>query len=187
MGHTGTVNCIDINGKILASGSSDSSVRIWNMDTGEELGVFSEEEGDEITCVIIDPHFSRLISGGFDCMIRIWDLNSGAKIAKLSGHTDWVYALILHLIDNHSLEKKELKEKKDKEKKDKEKDKEGKKEKKEKEKKEKKEKVKVKKEVTWLLISGSWDNSVKVWEQTVNKSVIKKSKKRKIAKLFTKF
>ncbi|VDK48862.1 unnamed protein product, partial [Dibothriocephalus latus] len=36
-GHTGSVLCLQYEGNLLISGSSDSSVRLWDLSTGECL------------------------------------------------------------------------------------------------------------------------------------------------------
>jgi WD40 repeat protein len=34
-GHNGDVNCLELQGNTLASGSGDSTVKIWNMSSGK--------------------------------------------------------------------------------------------------------------------------------------------------------
>ena len=138
------------------SGSSDHTVRVWDIQTGEQITVFQEtDRSDEISSVKIHPNASEIIAGGFDGFIRIWNLKSG-KLSCLSGHTDWVYALIVHSIEEVHKKEKDKKDKKDKH---------------------------VQTVQTFMIISGSWDNTVKIWEQ----SIIREGKNKKHKKTHFKF
>ena len=42
---------------------------------------------------VLHPDGTRIATGGQDRLIHIWDTATGAELARLSGHTDYVYAL----------------------------------------------------------------------------------------------
>ena len=74
-GHAGTVTSVAFSpsGKILASGSVDQRVRLWDLTTGQHLHTFSNH-----TSKISAVAFARddvLASGGSDGTVFIWDLN----------------------------------------------------------------------------------------------------------------
>lgn len=66
----------------LASGSFDKTVRIWDVQTGEETVRF--EHGGEVCALAVLPD-GRLASGAADAVIRIWDTISGAETARIEG------------------------------------------------------------------------------------------------------
>jgi WD40 repeat protein/serine/threonine protein kinase len=76
---------IDPTGRWLASGTRDSSIRIWSRETGEELFVLRGHEG-WVTCLAFGPEGRRLVSGSTDRTLRVWDLDSAESIV-LRGHT----------------------------------------------------------------------------------------------------
>ena len=101
-GHTYCVYSIHFhpNGTRLVSGSSDETVRIWNMDeTSEKFGTHSTLTGHNysVRCVYYSPNGKYIASGSCDKTIRIWNVDEtsekfGTHIT-LTGHTDWVNSL----------------------------------------------------------------------------------------------
>ncbi|RKU33282.1 hypothetical protein C6499_01530 [Candidatus Poribacteria bacterium] len=74
-GHAGTVTSVAFSpsGKILASGSADQRVRLWDLTTGKLLHTFSNH-----TSKISALAFARddvLVSGSSDGTVFIWNLN----------------------------------------------------------------------------------------------------------------
>ncbi len=74
-GHAGTVTSVAFSptGRILASGSADQRVRLWDLTTGEHLHTFSNH-----TSKISALAFARddvLASGSSDGTVFIWDLS----------------------------------------------------------------------------------------------------------------
>ncbi|HEY9597854.1 MAG TPA: WD40 repeat domain-containing protein, partial [Cyanophyceae cyanobacterium] len=82
-GHSEAVFCLAISsdGQILASGSSDNTIKIWNYQTGEILQTISDFES-EILSMVISPDNQTLISGSglLDGKIKIWNLKTGELI-----------------------------------------------------------------------------------------------------------
>nr|MCU0239702.1 serine/threonine protein kinase [Pyrinomonadaceae bacterium] len=79
-GHEKRVRAIDVSpsGKIIASGSQDGTVRIWNAETGEELQKFSfstKEKGKEIHDVQFSKTGDKLAVVGFE-VLAIFDTNN---------------------------------------------------------------------------------------------------------------
>jgi serine/threonine protein kinase/WD40 repeat protein/CubicO group peptidase (beta-lactamase class C family) len=99
-GHTGQINCFALtpDGKLAASGSNDSTVRIWDVASGKMLrrcqGVTEEVWGMAVT-----PDGRSVLSGGggfyrdgrwqegADFSLHLLDLASGKEQRRLEGHT----------------------------------------------------------------------------------------------------
>ena len=73
----------------VVSGSSDPTVRIWNVTTGE---VEAELKGhtDSVNSVAFSQDGSRVVSGSKDKTVRIWNVTTGEVETELKGHTDSV-------------------------------------------------------------------------------------------------
>ncbi|WP_405734745.1 hypothetical protein OG607_40935 [Streptomyces sp. NBC_01537] len=76
-------------GRRLASGSFDRTIRIWDSETGAELKVLRGHQ-DGVWSVAWSPDGRRLASGSFDRTARIWDSETGAELKVLRGHQDGV-------------------------------------------------------------------------------------------------
>ncbi len=74
----------DPSGNLLASGGSDSLVKVWDPVTGREL--FSLAGHTElITAVAFNPDASRLASTSCDKSVKIWDVVLHREILTLNG------------------------------------------------------------------------------------------------------
>ena len=95
LGHQWDVSSVawSSNGKFIASGSWDPTVRIWDASTGAAISCLSGHEGP-ITSVAITPDGNLVASGASDCVINIWDILTGALIA--------------HFDDSQSVQKEDL-------------------------------------------------------------------------------
>jgi WD40 repeat protein len=58
-------------GKLLASGGVDSTVKIWREDSGQVLQVLKQPIG--ITTLDFSPDGKYIATGSYDEIIRIWD------------------------------------------------------------------------------------------------------------------
>ncbi|MCY4401736.1 MAG: WD40 repeat domain-containing protein [Candidatus Poribacteria bacterium] len=84
-----------IDGKMLASGSEDGNLYLWNVTTGEKIKALTEDT-ENIFSIAFCPDGKTLASGAADNTIRLWDLPSGENIATLEGHTDWVFSVAVN-------------------------------------------------------------------------------------------
>ncbi len=79
-------------GKLLASGGDDMTVRLWNTTTGKNIHVLKGHT-DEVDCVVFSRDGRHVLSGSADQSIRIWDAATGKNTRTLTGHTDRVSGL----------------------------------------------------------------------------------------------
>jgi len=79
-------------GKRLASGVGDNSIRLWDVDTGEEVAVLAGHIGP-VETVAFSPDGKRLASASGDNSIRLWDVDTGEEVAVLQGHSSEVYSI----------------------------------------------------------------------------------------------
>ncbi|KAJ6457820.1 WD40-repeat-containing domain protein, partial [Mycena vitilis] len=78
-------------GKHIVSGSIDRSVRIWDAESGEQLGDPLEGHTGWVQSVAFPPDGKHIVSGSIDKSVRIWDAEGGEQLGgPLQGHTDGV-------------------------------------------------------------------------------------------------
>jgi len=67
---------------LLASGSEDRTVRLWNASTGECLNILSGH-ANAVLSVAFSPDGRTLASGSQDETIKLWDINTGECLQTL--------------------------------------------------------------------------------------------------------
>jgi WD40 repeat protein len=88
-GHTEcVVDLVQISDKLLASSSSDKTVRIWNLTTNTCKFILTGHTNDVYGLKQLTP--SILASGSWDTTIKLWNITSGQLIRNLKGHTRWI-------------------------------------------------------------------------------------------------
>ncbi|OJA08747.1 hypothetical protein AZE42_06092, partial [Rhizopogon vesiculosus] len=87
-GHTNVVLALDISldGGILASGSIDCTVILWDTTTWQRKGP-PLECGAHVTCIQFSPNGQLGIATEED--IQIWDSNQGERLAQFKGHANF--------------------------------------------------------------------------------------------------
>ena len=80
-------------GYSVVSGSDDSTVRVWDASTGQELLVLEGHEGG-VTSVAVSPDGLTILSGSVDTTVRVWSPTTG-PVRKLVGHTSIVHAVAI--------------------------------------------------------------------------------------------
>eukprot|EP01117_Protostelium_nocturnum_P017554 TRINITY_DN7167_c0_g1_i1.p1 TRINITY_DN7167_c0_g1~~TRINITY_DN7167_c0_g1_i1.p1 ORF type:complete len:469 (-),score=150.45 TRINITY_DN7167_c0_g1_i1:402-1808(-) len=94
-GHNDAVLCVSFSpdGTKLATGSGDTTVRIWDVDTCLPIQTLNGHK-NWVLYVAWSPDGEKVASGGNDCEIRIWDPVEGKQIGvPLSGHKKYVTSI----------------------------------------------------------------------------------------------
>jgi WD40 repeat protein len=93
-GHSGTVWTVTVSpdGKLIATGSSDRSIKLWDCTSGRLVNTFTGHQG-YVHALAFSPNNRWLTSGSRDNTVRIWDTQSHLEVAVLTGHTDAVRAV----------------------------------------------------------------------------------------------
>ena len=77
---------------ILISGSSDKTIKLWNLNNGEVIRTLAGHSGSVISLAIA-PDGQTLFSGSIDETIKLWNLNNGEIINTFTGHQGAVGSL----------------------------------------------------------------------------------------------
>ncbi|EED12693.1 WD-repeat protein, putative [Talaromyces stipitatus ATCC 10500] len=90
-GHSESVNSVAFSsdGLTLASGSSDQTIKLWNVKTGQELQTLTGHSG-WVRSVAFSSDGSTLASGSYDQTIKLWDVKTGQELQTLTGHSDLI-------------------------------------------------------------------------------------------------
>ena len=85
---------VSVQGDLLASGSNENIVQVWNMQTNQKVAQFQHE--NEVRCVQL--HNNRVISSSFDKSVKIWDILTGNELYNLP------HSSVCHNFDLNSLQ-----------------------------------------------------------------------------------
>ncbi|MTJ22539.1 serine/threonine protein kinase [Dolichospermum sp. UHCC 0352] len=87
-----TAIALSPNGKILASGSMNGSIQLWNIATGSKIRTL-QGHSDRIESVAFSPDGKTLASGSNDETIKLWNVATGTEIGSLQGSFFSVYSV----------------------------------------------------------------------------------------------
>ena len=89
VGHSRKIECVafSADGRTLASGGDDQSIRLWDLETGEHLATRVGHTG-LVRSLAFSPDGTRLASWGEDSTLRFW---STAEDPRVLRHGSYVY------------------------------------------------------------------------------------------------
>lgn len=90
-GHTAAILSLSFSpdSRYLASGSSDGTVRIWDIPSQQVLMMLGPAERP-VEAVSFSPDGRSLASSGDNNTLKLWDVESGTELATLRGHKNEV-------------------------------------------------------------------------------------------------
>ena len=79
-------------GKMLASGSLDETVQLWNTERRSKRGTLKGHKS-WVTAVAFSPDSKIVASGDVNKVIKLWNVNTRRERATLTGHTNGISAV----------------------------------------------------------------------------------------------
>ena len=94
-GHSDNVNYVAFSpdGQILASGSGDKTIKLWQVSTGKEIHTLNGHSA-WVNFVAFSPDRQILASGSDDKTIKLWQVSTGKEIRTLNGHSKSVTSVV---------------------------------------------------------------------------------------------
>ncbi len=95
IGHTDRVKAVDISpdGRYVLTGSGDSTVRLWDVETGEEIRQFAGTMQDINSAVFSPDGYFVLTGSRHDHTVRLWDTETGEELRRFEDFDSGMFAL----------------------------------------------------------------------------------------------
>lgn len=94
--HEETIPCLAVGplGDIVASGSRDDTISLWDAKKG---GLVRKLTGhsDDVMSVAFTPDGKSLVSASYDGSVRLWDVATGETVRIMVGHQGRAYAVAI--------------------------------------------------------------------------------------------
>lgn len=90
-GHTNGVMCLQFDETVLITGSYDSTVKVWDIETGEELRTLRGHTSG-IRCLQFDET-GKLVTGSMDNTTKVWNWRTGQCVRTFQSHTGGVISV----------------------------------------------------------------------------------------------
>jgi WD40 repeat protein len=93
-GHQSVVLSVSFSsdGKTLATGSGDKTIKLWNVATGKEIHTLQGHK-KSVFSVSFSPDGETLATGSGDKTIKLWNVATGKEIRTLQGHQSVVLSV----------------------------------------------------------------------------------------------
>ncbi|CAZ81804.1 unnamed protein product [Tuber melanosporum] len=94
-GHSDGIMCLQFDDNTLATGSYDRTIKIWDIESGQEIRTLVGHDLG-VRALMFDDQ--KLISGSLDKSLKIWNWRTGECISTLRGHAAGV--ICVHFNEN---------------------------------------------------------------------------------------
>lgn len=93
-GHSDVISRLawSLDGRLLASGSYDRTIRVWEADRGQLLYVL-RGHSNTVSSLAWSPAGETLASGSYDGILRLFDARTGQLGSELKGHAGSIYSV----------------------------------------------------------------------------------------------
>jgi WD40 repeat protein len=81
-------------GKILATGDHDNTIKLWNVETGEEIRTLTGHN-NWVYPIAFSPDGKLLASGSSDYSLRVWNVKTGEEIRAFQRHIPLIAVVTL--------------------------------------------------------------------------------------------
>lgn len=82
-------------GQTAVSGGNDGTIRLWDLERGDEKKKLTGGHAKEVSCVAITTNGQKVVSGGTDKKVLVWDVDKGMPLFTMEGHTDNVLSVAI--------------------------------------------------------------------------------------------
>jgi WD40 repeat protein len=105
-GHASMVLTVAINldGQIIASGSNDNTIKLWQLETGKllrTLGRWFSGHSNIVHAIAFSPDGQLLASGSWDETIKLWQVDTGKQIRTFTSHNNWINSIAFSPVPEH--------------------------------------------------------------------------------------
>ncbi|KAF9915362.1 hypothetical protein FBU30_002048 [Linnemannia zychae] len=84
---------------MIASGSGDGKIQLWESNTGKQLQCW-KGHGSDVTGIAFSSNGQWISSCGFDKTIKLWNAHTGSILSSLSGHISRVNDIVFSPCDS---------------------------------------------------------------------------------------
>ena len=104
VGHSDPVNGVAVSpdGRRAVSASSDHTLKVWDLETGEELRTLVGHT-DQVNGVAVSPDGRHAVSASSDHTLKVWDLETGEELRTLAGHSNSVNGVAVSPDGRHAV------------------------------------------------------------------------------------
>ena len=97
-----SINSISIspNGKHLITTSTDSTARMWNIQTGKQVGETMKHE-QSVYSALFSPDGNYIVTASWDHTAKIWDAKTGKQVGETMKHERYVNSAQFSPDGNH--------------------------------------------------------------------------------------